>query len=167
MIFVWSAGGATVAGSTGSGWDGATVTVEVALMPPNSALTVTVPALVPAVTRPDVLTDATEVDDVDHVAVAVTFCVEVSLDVAVAVSCSVAPELKVADGGVTLSDVIVGGTVTVIVAEPLIAPIVAVITAVPAVVPAVTRPEGLTVAVADADVDHVAVAATSLVVPSL
>ena len=50
---------------------------------------------------------------------------------------------------------------------PVIAPIAAVITAVPAVDPAVARPAGLTAAVAGADVDHVAVAVTSLVVPSL
>jgi hypothetical protein len=143
-----------------------TVSVAVPLMPLSDAVMVVEPAVAP-VAKPDEFTVATAVFEEFHVAVVVTFAVELSLYVAVAVYCSVAPTAMLAVAGVTEIAVTVFATaVTLSAAVPLTPPSDAVIVLEPAATP-VAMPDEFTVATAVFEVVQVAVDVTFAVDPSL
>jgi hypothetical protein len=130
-----------------------TVNVVVPLTDPDAALTVTGPPNFTPVARPVALIVAMVVSDELHVTVLVTFCVELSLNVPVAVNCCVFPAATDGFVGVTAIDTRVA-FVTVNVVDPTTLPLVALIVELPAFT-AVARPAALIVAtdvVADAHV---------------
>jgi hypothetical protein len=124
-----------------------TVSVAVPLTPLSDAVTVDEPAATPVAT-PAALIVAIEVFALLHVTVEVTFAVELSLYVAVAVNCCVAPTAILAALGDTAIEVRVGEVppaATVSVAVPLMPLTVAVIVVEPAAT-AVASPLALIVA---------------------
>jgi hypothetical protein len=146
----------------------ALVTVTTAA-PPTPDATRAPMLLVPAatpVTRPLELTVATPVFEDVHVAWRVTSLVVPSLEVAVAVYCTVPFTANEAPAGVTAMDVTVEAPVTVKDAEPVNVPTAAEIVVVPGATP-VASPPAETVAVALAEEDHVALVVTMAVEPSL
>ena len=164
----------------GGGTTAVTVRAAVPLTPLREAVIVAVPAATP-VARPAAFTVAVATLELVQVAVDVTFAVELSLYVAVAVNCCVAPAERLGAEGVRAMDVTVAAeAVTVRVAVALMPPTDAVIVLVPAATP-VARPAELTVAAAVSELFHVtddvtlavesslkvAVAVKDCVVPSL
>jgi hypothetical protein len=121
-----------------------TVNVVVPFTDPDAALIVTGPPNFTPVASPAALIVATVVSDELHVTVLVMFCVEVSLNVPVAVNCCVFPAATEGFAGVTAIDTRVA-FVTVSVVEPTTLPLVALIVDVPAFT-AVARPAALIVA---------------------
>jgi hypothetical protein len=98
-----------------------TVKAAVPLMPLSDAVIVDVPEATP-VAKPEALMEAAAVLELVHVAIDVTFAVEASLYVPVAVNCCVPPAAMLAVAGVTVMVVSVLGTtwaVTVRLAVPL------------------------------------------------
>ena len=97
-----------------------TVRLAVPLTPLKVAFTAAVPALAP-VANPLALMLATDAEETDHVALAVTVFVEPSLYVAVAANCCVLPTAMLADPGETETDLSVlgGGEVEVEVEDTL------------------------------------------------
>lgn len=140
-----------------------TVKTSDALMLPIAAEIVTVPAA-NVEASPEVSMEAIELSDDDHVAWLVTSCVLPSLHTPVALNCSVA--FTVVDGaaGVTMIELKMGVTVSVL--EPCTPPKVAVMVVVPLASP-VASPEVLTEATLDELEDHVTWLLTSLLDPSL
>src|SRR5271167_2312160 len=125
---------------------------------------VEVPTAAP-LARPAALIVAVAVVPEDHVTLDVTFCVEPSLNVPVAVNCCVAPLAIEGFAGVTAIDCSVAA-VTVSKVEPLIAPDVALIVEFPTPAP-VARPAALIVAVVVVPDDQVTLDVRFCVVPSL
>jgi hypothetical protein len=121
-----------------------TVNVVVPFTDPDAALIVTGPPNFTPVASPAALIVATVVSDELHVTVLVMFCVELSLNVPVAVNCCVLPAATDGFAGVTAIDTRVA-FVTVSVVDPTTAPLVALIVDVPAFT-AVARPAALIVA---------------------
>jgi hypothetical protein len=119
------------------------------------------PALVAS---PPFATTATDVRLDVHVTVLVKFCVEESVNVPVAVNCTVPPSGTVGASGDTAIDTSVAG-VTVNEAEPDTDPSVALIVDVP-VVSAVAVPVAAIVATDGADDDHETSGVITGVVPS-
>jgi hypothetical protein len=105
-----------------------------------------------------------------HAAVPVTFCVDPSLKVALAVNCCVPPVGVVADGGVTVTptNTTIGDT-TESVVEPPTDPIAALIVVVPAVEVLARPPDGpdVTVATEEFEEDQTAMLVTSKVLELL
>jgi hypothetical protein len=130
-----------------------TVNVVVPFTDPDAALIVTGPPNFTPVASPAALIVATVVSDELHVTVLVMFCVELSLNVPVAVNCCVFPAATEGFAGVTAIETRLA-FVTVSVVDPTTAPLVALIVDVPAFT-AVARPAALivaTVGVPDAQV---------------
>ena len=142
-----------------------TVNVVVPLTDPDAALIVTGPPNFTPVASPAALIVAMVVSDVLHVTVLVMFCVEVSLNVPVAVNCCVLPAATDGFAGVTAIDTRVA-FVTVNVVEPTTLPLVAVIVEVPAFT-AVARPAAFIVATVVVPDAHVTLAVRSCVELSL
>jgi hypothetical protein len=143
-----------------------TVIVAVALTPFNEAVTVVEPPATPVATPLELMV-ATAVSAMDHVACELTFPVEPSLYVPVAVNCCVVPTDTVAVAGVIAIDfsvAVAAGTVSV--AVPL-KPLAEAVTVVDPAATAVAIPPELTVATAVLELVHVAVAVTSAVELSL
>ncbi len=99
---------------------------------PSAAATVVVPWAIPV--RSPALTVATVLGDVDHIADVVTFCVDSSLYVAVAVNWIELPAVTVPEVGETLIETSTGCP-TLSVAVAVIEPELAVIVALPTPVP--------------------------------
>lgn len=144
------------------------VAVVLPLMPLTAAVMVVVPVATP-VARPELLMVAAEVLELVQVAVAVTFFVDPSLYVPVAVNCWDDFAGKLGFAGVTAMDTSEGGgggagTVSVVDAEE---PLNVAVMVVDPWATAVARPEALMVATAVAELVHVAVVVTFCVEPSL
>ena len=129
-----------------------TVNVVEPTTAPLVALIVDVPTFT-AVANPAALIVAFAGVPDDHVTLPVRFCVELSLNVPVAVNCCVFPAATDGFAGVTAIDDSVAA-VTVNVVEPTTAPLVALIVDVPTFT-AVARPAALIVAFAGVPDDHV------------
>ena len=132
----------------------ATVTVSVAVTPPDDAVMMAVPAVTP-VMRPELFTEATALAFDDHVTVAAIAAPFWSF--VVAVSCRVVPATRV-EPPLIVIEVRTGTAVTVIVVLAVTLPTADVIMADPGATP-VTTPVLLTPAMPGALVDHVTVAA--------
>jgi hypothetical protein len=145
-----------------------TVRVTVPLLVPDVVFTVAVivefPVATPVATPVVALIVATLVVPEDHATCAVTFLVELSANVAVAVSCTVDP--LVTDAGFGVMSIVLRSDVFTITPPVAVTPSCeAVIVALPTVDEAVTIPAASTVADAEDDV-HLAELVTSFVVPS-
>src|SRR5439155_11875418 len=116
--------------------------LDVPLLPSLVAVIVADPAELP-VTKPPLLTAATDVLLLDHVTTR-PVSVLPARSFVTAESCCMPPTTVLADAGLTVTDA-TGMLVTVTVAVPLLPPLVAVMLAVPAATP-VTRPLAETVA---------------------
>src|SRR5437667_397959 len=125
----------------------------VPLLPSLAAVIVAEPTTTP-VTRPLLLTVATDVAELVHVTVRPVRVLPLA-SFSVAVSCSVWPTGTLAVAGLTLT-VATGTLVTLMLEVPLFASLVAVIVAEPTA-PPVSRPLPLTVATAAAELVHVTV----------
>src|SRR5207248_1425680 len=133
--------------------DDVTVMAAVPLFPSLVALIVMEPGVTP-LTRPLVLTVATDVLELDHVTVRPESGFPPA-SLGVPVSCTVWPACTEAVAGVTSTDA-TGTGVTVIVEVPLFRSLVALIVVEPGVTP-LTRPLLLTVATDVLELDHVTV----------
>lgn len=143
-----------------------TVSVAVPLTPLREAVMAVEPVAT-AVAIPEELIVATAVFAEVQAAVVLTFPVEPSLYVAVAVNCCVAPVVRDADAGVIAMEERVGAAgVTVSMAVPVTPLMVAVRVVVPAAAAAVARPAALTVATLVEELLQLAVEVTSPVEPS-
>jgi hypothetical protein len=141
--------------SVGTAVDAVTVSVVLPEMAPLVALIVVLPAF-SADAKPALLIVAVVVLDDAHVALAVRFCVELSLYVPVAVNCCVPPAATDGFTGVTAIDTSVAA-VTASVVLPEMAPLVALIVVLPAF-SAEAKPALLIVAVVVLDDAHVTLA---------
>jgi len=118
------------------------VAVTVSTVEPLTAFNVAEIVLVPALTpvaKPAALMVATDVVPDAHVTEPVRFCVELSLNVPVAVNCCVSPEAMLGFAGVTAIDCSTA-PVTVRTVEPLTLPSVAEIVLVPVFTPVASPP---------------------------
>jgi len=142
-----------------------TANVVVPFTDPDAALIVTGPPNFTPVASPAALIVATVVSDELHVTVLVIFCVELSLNVPVAVNCCVFPAATDGFAGVTAIDTRVA-FVTVSVVDPTTLPLVALIVELPAFTP-VAKPEALIVATVVVPDAHVTLPVKSCVELSL
>ena len=139
--------------------------IEFDEIPPCAALILVVPVPVPVAT-PDALTVATAEFEDDHVTEFVRFCVLPSLNVPVAVNCSVVP-LEIDVLGALIAIDCRTAAVTVRVIELDVTPPCAALIFVEPVAFPVARPETLIVATVEFEEDHVTELVRFCVLPSL